>query len=107
MIEIPVDPGAYVASVVAVAFFAMLLTEWLKRYIHVDLLVNVLTLLLSWGVSFAADGVLSGWLFAGPELFTSWMTGFFGATIAVFGYEVIKNAYDLIGHITEMFRPKL
>lgn len=103
MIGIPVDVGAYVGSVLAVALFAMLLTEWLKKFVASDLLVNVLTLVLALALSFVATGIQSQWNFFGPELFTAFMVGFFGATVAVFGYEVFKNAKEVIEQIAGLF----
>ncbi len=105
MIEFPISPVAYL-SVFGAAFFASLVTQWLKRYIKLDLVVNLVTLILAWGAAFVAVGVVTQWRPAGEHLFTAFMVGFFGATVAVFGYETIKNAYDLVGQVTELFRPK-
>ena len=106
MAEFPVNAGDYLANVFAVALFGSLLTQWFKRYISVDLIVNLLTLSLCWTVSFVAALVLTQGRPSGMELFTSAMTGFFGATVAVFGFESIKNAYDLIGQLKELLKPK-
>lgn len=106
MDNFPVNAGDYLANVFAVALFGSLLTQWFKRYISVDLIVNLLTLILCWVVSFVAALVLAQGQPSSMDLFTAAMTGFFGATVAVFGYESIKNAYDLIGQLKELFRPK-
>lgn len=95
MIEFPTGPEAFL-SVLGVAIFGSLVTQWLKRYVALDLVVNVVTLVLCELAAIMGTLILAQWRPAAYDLFSAVMLGFVGATLAVFGYEVVKNAVDLI-----------
>jgi len=95
MIEFPVGPEAFL-SVLGVAIFGSLVTQWLKRYVKPDLVVNLATLALCEIAAIVGALILAQWKPAAYDLFSAVMLGFVGSTLAVFGYEVVKNAVDLV-----------
>lgn len=95
MIEFPVGPEAFL-SVLGVAIFGSLVTQWLKRYVALDLVVNLVTLALCEAAAIMGALILAQWRPAAYDVFSAVTLAFIGATLAVFGYEVVKNAVDLI-----------
>jgi hypothetical protein len=95
MIEFPVTPEAFL-SVAGVAVFGALVTQWLKRYAKSDLAINMVTLILCEVASILGILVLTQWKPAAYDVYSAALVGFVGATLAVFSYETIKNAIDLV-----------
>lgn len=88
--DFPLSPGGLLDPKVA-ALVAMALTQWAKKYLpdgrYAQLLVLGCTLALEMGAA----------LFTGGDLFSALMAGFWGASLATFGYEALANSFGLLG----------
>ena len=84
-------------EVAAVAVFAGAVTQWLKRYLPDWKLTPVVALVVAECTAIVAGSIRAGGLMLWSEGFESIMTGFWGATLATFGYEAIANILAWIG----------
>lgn len=95
-IEFPITAGAML-TIAGVAIFASLVGTWLKGYLGDWRWTNLLVLALAIaGAVIAQCVVSSGWP-PGAALFTAVLIGFFGASLATYGYETIQNLLGKIG----------
>lgn len=83
--DFPLTPEA-VATLVGAAFVAGLLTQWLKKYLgdwrYIPVVVLLFNIVIQLG-AIVALGSLDWW--------GAVSRGFLGASISVFGYELINN----------------
>ena len=96
MIEWPITPQVLL-TVAGIALFGSLATQWLKQYIREALLVNLICLMLCLAASVAAYFALAQGRWDWVGIYTALLTGFVGASLATFGYEVIKNLVRFVG----------
>ena len=94
--EYPVTVEALL-TVLGVALFGSAVTQWLKKYLS-DWRWTQLVVLGTCEVA----SIAAGWISAEGhmtynQLMNSLMTGFWGATLATFGYEAVQNWRGLLG----------
>lgn len=95
-IEFPLTPESGL-SILGAATFASLVGLWLKQFLNEWRYTPLLILLIA---ELAANGAQLINTMGQPraaDMYTAVMLGFFGATLAVFGYEVISNLLGLAG----------
>lgn len=83
-------------TVAGVAFFGSALTNWLKMYIKRGLLVNGLCLVLCMVFALIAQFINAAWHPTDSMLYSAFLVGFWGASLATFGYETVKNLRDWV-----------
>jgi len=92
----PTTLGSFL-TVAGVAFFGSAATQWLKRYLPNWRWTQLLVLGLCEVASLAAGWISTRGQLNGTNLFYVLMTGFWGATLACFGYEALSNWLGLLG----------
>lgn len=89
--DFPITPQA-VGTLIGAAFGAGVLTQWLKHFLgdwkYIPVFVLLLNLLIQVGAVVAMGSL--DWWGAGAR-------GFLGASISVFGYEMINNLLGAFG----------
>ena len=96
-IEFPITVAAFL-TIAGSALFASLVAQWLKQYLSEWRYTNLIVLLLA---VLAAE--IAQWLASGPGLtgraaFEAGLLGFFGASLATFGFETIANLLGKMGY---------
>jgi len=94
MMEFPITTSALL-SVAGIALFGGLVTQWLKQYISKPLLVNALCLALCLVAALASQFIEAAWQPTGAQIMGAMLVGFFGASLATFGFETISNIVKL------------
>lgn len=90
MEEFPLDVYGF-ASVAGVAVFVGVVLQWVKKLLPDWRYTNLVGLALGEAAAVAAGVIIFGGK-PGPDvIFSSLMIGFFGATVATFGYEGLLN----------------
>lgn len=84
-------------TVASVALFGGLVAQWLKLYLPDWRFTQLLVLVLCIGAAVVAQFIDAAWNPAADSLWDAVMIGFFGATLATFGYETIKNVLGKLG----------
>ena len=92
--DIPISTEA-ILTVAGCAAFGGLVTQWLKRYIARDLVVNALCLALCLTFALTAQVIRAGGLPSAEQAFSAALIGFGGASLATFGYETLANIAKL------------
>lgn len=82
-------------TVAGIALFGGLVTQWLKKYIALDILVNALCLALCLAVALVAQAIQAAWQPSAEQALTAVLIGFFGASVATFGFETLSNIVNL------------
>jgi len=95
-IEFPITLGA-LATVVGIAFLGAILGLWFKRFLPDWRWTPLFVLALCLLAALAARIVAAGWPPSAEGLLVALLVGFFGASLAVFGYEAIANALGTLG----------
>jgi len=95
MIDFPVTPEA-LGTVAGIAILGALITQWLKQGLKQAMLINLVTLGLCEILSVLAGLIVVAFQPTARDLFNSLLIGFSGATLAVFGYELVKNTIELV-----------
>ena len=95
-IDWPITPGAFL-SVFGVAFFSSLLLLWVKQWVKEARIYNVIGLGVSEGLAFLVQFALAQGRPDAIQLISAALIGFFGTTLACWGYETITNLVGLIG----------
>ena len=88
--EYPITPEQMM-TVAAIGAFGAVVVQWLKQYVPEGAghWVNLIALGICEVVAFAAMAITEG--LRADTAFTAVMLGLFGATLATYGYEVLKN----------------
>jgi len=89
-VEYPITPDQMM-TVAAIGAFGAVVVQWLKQYVPETAghWVNLIALAVCEVVAFAATWIAEG--MNAETAFTAAMLGLFGATLATYGYEVLKN----------------
>jgi len=95
-IEFPISVQA-ILTVGGVAVFATLVAQWLKSYLPDWRYTTLLVLGLALVAAVVAQCIASGWKPTSEGLFVAILIGFFGATLAVYGYESVLNLLGKAG----------
>lgn len=95
-IEFPVTVGA-ILTVGGVAMFAALVGQWLKSYLAEWRYTTLLVLGLALIAAIIAQCIATDWRPSSEALFVAVLIGFFGATLAVYGYETVVNLLGKAG----------
>lgn len=90
MVEYPVTLDALL-TVAGIAVLGGLATQWLKLYVKNELQVNALCLALCLAFAEVAQAIQAAWRPSAEQILLALLVGFFGASLATFGYETIKN----------------
>ena len=94
--EYPITPEAFL-TVAGVALFVGVVTQWGKEYLKDWRWTNIAALGLAEVCSLIAQFIIAEWHPTATQIFVAAMTGFFGTTVATYGYELIQNVRGLIG----------
>ena len=94
--EYPIDVSAFL-TVAGVALFASAVTQWLKSYLADWKWTQLLVLILSMVGAGLAGFIDASWHPTANAVFSAVVVGFWGATVATFGYEAVQNWRGLIG----------
>lgn len=84
-------------TVLGTATLAEILTLWLKAYLKDWRYTTLLVLGLAEVGAILAQCIMFAWQPDAEALFVAALIGFFGASLAVFGYEGISNALGIVG----------
>jgi len=95
-IEFPITPESGL-TILGAATIASLSGLWLKQFLGDWRYTPLLILGLAEIVANGAQLIVTMGQPSAAAMYTAAMLGFFGATLAVFGYEVVTNALGLIG----------
>ena len=95
-IEFPVTVGA-ILTVGGAAIFAALVAQWLKSYLADWRYTTLLVLAIALVVAVMAQCIATGWRPNSEAIFVAVLIGFFGATLAVYGYETVLNLLGKAG----------
>lgn len=94
--EYPVTVEALL-TVGGVALFGSAVTQWLKHYLKEWRYIQLLVLVICIIASIVAGFIDAAWHPTDSAFLNALMTGFWGATLATFGYEAVQNWRGLIG----------
>ena len=95
-IDFPITVSAFL-TIAGTAIFAGLTLEWLKRYNGEWRFNQLIALALAIGAALTAQCIAAQWRPGGAALFEAVLMGFFGASLACWGYESIANLLGLMG----------
>lgn len=95
MQEIPIDVYAF-AQVAGVAVFVGVVLQWAKKLLGDWRWTNLLGLVLGEVASVVAGIIIFGGKPSADVIFSSLMIGFFGASVACFGYEGLLNIIGML-----------
>ena len=95
-IELPLTVGAAL-TLVGAAAFAAIAAMWLKKYLPDWRLTGLLVLAIAEAFTFTAQFIAAKGRPDGAQLFSAFLVGLGGATLAVFGYEQVANLLGLVG----------
>lgn len=84
-------------TVAGVALFGSALAQWLKVYLPDWKWTQLLVLVICVGVAGLAGFIDAAWHPSEDAIFSALQVGFWGATLATFGYEAAQNWRGLIG----------
>lgn len=87
---------AGVLTAAGAAVLAAILAMWYKRYVKREI-VPLCVLATTEVICVVAQLIMSSWRPTGAEMLMAVLFGLFGASLAVFGYENVKNALKLAG----------
>ena len=96
-IDFPITVGAFL-TIAGSALFAGLVAQWLKAYLPDWRYTNVLVLVLAVAAAEVAQCIASAWQPTGASLFEAFLLGFFGASLATWGFETIANLLGKLGY---------
>ena len=95
-IDWPITAAGFL-SVFGVAFVSGLIVQWLKAWVKEGRIYNLITLAIAETLAMLTQFVLTKWRPSGELLISAALMGFFGASLACYGYETIQNILGLIG----------
>ena len=84
-------------TVASVALFGGLVGQWVKHYLADWRYTGLVVLALCIGAAVVAQFIDAAWNPAADSLWDSVMIGFFGASLATFGYETLVNIAGKLG----------
>jgi drug/metabolite transporter (DMT)-like permease len=84
-------------TIAGVSLFATLVTQWLKEWITEPRVLNLVALALALVGAIVAQLVITHWQPTDAQVFAAVLIGFFGGSLATFGYETIQNLRGLLG----------
>lgn len=96
MPDFPISAAALL-TVSGAAIFTALVLQWFKAYLSDWRFTNLAALGLAEVVAIIAQCILSKWQPTGEALFAAILIGFFGAGVATWGAETIKNLLGKMG----------
>ena len=86
-----------VLTVPGVAVITALIIEWLKQWITERRVLNLAALAIAVPLALVGQFIASLWRPGPIEVYMTALIAFFGASLACFGYETIKNVIGLVG----------
>jgi hypothetical protein len=95
-IDFPITVSAFL-TIAGTALFAGIALEWLKRYNGEWRFNQLIALVLAVVAALVAQCIAAQWKPGGAALFEAVLMGFFGASVATFGYEGLVNVLGLMG----------
>ncbi len=84
-------------TIAGTSLFAALVTQWLKEWILEKRVLNLVALGLAMVAAMFAQLVIMAWRPNGEQVFAALLIGFFGGSLACFGYETVVNIRGLLG----------
>ncbi len=96
VIEFPITPDGAL-TLFGAATFAAIAGMWLKNYLADWRWTNLLILLIGELVTCGAQLINTLGQPTAAQMFTAVAVGFFGASVATFGWETVSNILGLIG----------
>lgn len=95
-IDFPITISAFL-TVLGVAVFAALVAQWLKSYLPDWRFTQLLVLVIAEIAAIIAQFIAAAWRPSAEQVFTAALIGFFGASLAGYGYEGIANILGMLG----------
>jgi hypothetical protein len=96
-IDFPISPEALL-TIFGSALAGGVIGLWVKHYLPDWRFTNLLVLILCEVFVITAQVVATSGQPTGGEVFIAFLIGFFGASVATFGYEVIANFMGFAGY---------
>ena len=84
-------------TVGGVALFGSAVMQWLKLYVEEWRWTQVIVFLLCEGAALVTGCIKDNWMPTSETFYEAARIGFWGATLATFGYEAIQNWRGLLG----------